>query len=518
MDKRVNWLIPVRNGMPYLPETLASIEKQTYKDWEVLVWDDGSTDGTLEELEKWIPHRLPGRILSGAPLGVGGALAKLVEASQTKYCARIDADDINFPDRLEKQVAFLDTHPEVAVVGSSMQIIDNQGNDSNLLYEVPTSHEAIVHKFLLSNYMAHPSVLFRREAIIKVGNYHPLPNVEDYDLWLRLASLYQLANIAEPLVYYRIHEQSETRIAIKEKRIEPLVHDRLIAHAPKLFGCSELEMKQLLNQEHPSTLLAIQHIAKHLEATQRKNQTPPWKSFEFLQSIQKFINPNDIKTRLVMSLRKPQPIQAFFHELLDITVHYLKQVPLISKTLTFVRRNYYRQQWKRRFNVWLKDREEEKTKVPKQIDFCSNPYPDLENIKIEPECSIEHGFSLWLSLDKGAKPLLTIKKKSYIARNVFIGVFQPISIGEYVQVGAYSYIISGNHNYNTRDIPIVQQGFTGAPIVIEDDVWIGTHVVVLPGVKIGKGAIIAAHSLVNRNVPDYEIWGGVPAKFLKHRP
>jgi glycosyltransferase involved in cell wall biosynthesis len=87
MDKRVNWLIPVRNGMPYLPETLTSIENQTYQGWGVLVWDDGSTDGTMEELKKWIPHRLPGQIMSGAPLGVGGALAKLVEASQTEYCA-----------------------------------------------------------------------------------------------------------------------------------------------------------------------------------------------------------------------------------------------------------------------------------------------------------------------------------------------------------------------------------------------------------------------------------------------
>jgi acetyltransferase-like isoleucine patch superfamily enzyme len=431
---------------------------------------------------------------------------------------RIDADDINFPDRLEKQVAFLDAHPEVAVVGSSMRFIDNQGKDSNHLYEVPTSHEAIVHKFLLSNYMAHPSVLFRREAIIQVGNYHPLSNVEDYDLWLRLASVYQLANIAEPLVYYRIHEQSETRIAIKEKRIEPLIHERLIAHAPKLFGCHESEMKQLLNRKHPSTLQAIQHIAKHLEATQEKHQTSPWKSFEFLQSIQNFIDPDDMETRLLVSLHQPQPIKAFSRELKSITKHYLKKVTLISIVIVFVKRHYYHQQWKRKFRTWLKQRDQEKTTLPKQIDFCSNPYPDLDNVKIEPECSIEHGFSLWLSPDKGAKPLLNIKKKSYIARNTYIGVFQPISIGEYVQIGAYSYIISGNHNYVTRDIPIMQQGFTGAPIVIEDDVWIGTHVVVLPGVKIGKGAIIAAHSLVNRDVPAYEVWGGIPAKFLKHRP
>ncbi|MBP5973266.1 acyltransferase [Brasilonema sp. CT11] len=111
-----------------------------------------------------------------------------------------------------------------------------------------------------------------------------------------------------------------------------------------------------------------------------------------------------------------------------------------------------------------------------------------------------------------------MKKQSYIGRNTFIGVFQPITIGEDVLIGAYSYIISGNHCYERRDIPIGAQGFVGAPIVIEDGAWLGTHVVVLPGVTIGKGAIVAAGSVVTKSIPAYEVWGGVPAKFIKNRP
>ena len=106
IHERVTWLIPVLNGMPYISETLASIEAQTYQNWEVLVWDNGSTDGTLEELEKWIPTRLPGRIITGEPLSLGDSLARMVEECKTELCARIDADDINLPERLEKQVAF----------------------------------------------------------------------------------------------------------------------------------------------------------------------------------------------------------------------------------------------------------------------------------------------------------------------------------------------------------------------------------------------------------------------------
>ena len=73
----------VKNGMPYLPETLASIEAQTYRDWEIVVWDNGSTDGTLDELRRWIPSRLAGRVIYGNPLSLGTSLAKLVETARS---------------------------------------------------------------------------------------------------------------------------------------------------------------------------------------------------------------------------------------------------------------------------------------------------------------------------------------------------------------------------------------------------------------------------------------------------
>jgi maltose O-acetyltransferase len=106
----------------------------------------------------------------------------------------------------------------------------------------------------------------------------------------------------------------------------------------------------------------------------------------------------------------------------------------------------------------------------------------------------------------------------FIGRNTYIGAFQPIEIGRASMIGAYSYIVSGNHRFDRRDIPIREQGFSGKAVVLEEDVWLGTHVVVLPGIRIGRGAIVAAGSVVNRDVPAYEIWGGVPAKFIGTRP
>jgi acetyltransferase-like isoleucine patch superfamily enzyme len=84
-------------------------------------------------------------------------------------------------------------------------------------------------------------------------------------------------------------------------------------------------------------------------------------------------------------------------------------------------------------------------------------------------------------------------------------------------IGAYSYIISANHCFKDKNKPIRLQGYTGAPIDIGCDVWIGCHVTILPGVTIGDGAIIAAGAVVNKNVPSFEIWGGVPARKLGER-
>lgn len=93
-----------------------------------------------------------------------------------------------------------------------------------------------------------------------------------------------------------------------------------------------------------------------------------------------------------------------------------------------------------------------------------------------------------------------------------------ISIGNYVHTGANVMMIAFNHGFNSRDIPVIKQDYIDAPIIIEDDVWIGGGSIILAGVTIGKGAIIAAGAVVNKNVPPYSIVGGVPAKILKERP
>jgi glycosyltransferase involved in cell wall biosynthesis len=268
MSQPVTWLLPVKNGMPYLPETLASIEQQTYKNFEVLAWDNGSTDGSVAELKQWIPSRLPGRVVADRPLSLGNALAEMVNESPTELCVRIDADDINLPYRLEKQVDFLQQHSNVAVVGSQVNRIDSQGFDHGLWTVYPLQSNDIIHFMLRSCVLWHPTVMFRRSAVLDVGNYRDVHGAEDYDLWLRLAVRYQLANLEESLVQYRVHDNSVTQTTVAKTGLAEISNQCFCCNATALYGCSEQDALLLRERRHPQPIKVLKEIALHLQQNQ----------------------------------------------------------------------------------------------------------------------------------------------------------------------------------------------------------------------------------------------------------
>lgn len=248
MNERVTWLLPVKNGMPYLPETLASIEAQTWRDWEVLCWDNGSTDGTLAELHRWIPNRIPGRIIEDRPMSLGNSLAALVEAARTELCARIDADDVNYPERLAVQVEFLREHPRVALVGADIEFIDEEGRVVPGAWTQKHDDAEIRWRLRWKNAFGHPTVIFRRSVVLAAGNYADCMPFEDHDLWLRIALIAEMANLPRVLLKYRLLSSSVT--AVRSRDYDSMFDRMAERNAAILFpgmGASEaLELRRKL--------------------------------------------------------------------------------------------------------------------------------------------------------------------------------------------------------------------------------------------------------------------------------
>jgi glycosyltransferase involved in cell wall biosynthesis len=203
------WLLPVRNGMPYLLHTLASIANQTYRNHKIIAWDNGSSDGTLLALRQWIPDRIPGVVIHDRPLRLGASLAAMVEMADTEFCAIIHGDDINHPWRLERQIEFLNQHPAVGVLGGQSDFIDEQ-DQSISGWSFACDDATIRWRSRWMAHLMHSTVLFRKNIILKAGNYRDCQPYEDMELWIRTSHVTEFANLPETLIQYRRSSTSLT--------------------------------------------------------------------------------------------------------------------------------------------------------------------------------------------------------------------------------------------------------------------------------------------------------------------
>ena len=187
-----------------LKKAVASIQKQTLSDWELLIYDDGSTDHTLQEVQRIVRGDSRIRVLYG-PVNrkAGYARNRCIRAAKGRYLAIMDADDISEPDRLKVQADFLDAHPEYAFTGSSAWMFDNRGVWGLRTVEERPGRES----FLSTLPFVHPSVMLRREAVLVLHGYREGPDsyrVEDYEFLMRMyAAGYRGYNIQKPLLRYR---------------------------------------------------------------------------------------------------------------------------------------------------------------------------------------------------------------------------------------------------------------------------------------------------------------------------
>lgn len=306
---KVSWIIPVLNGMPYLPEALASLEAQTYRDFEVLVWDNGSTDGTLDVLRQWIPSRLPGRVITGEPQSLGNSLRRLGEVAESPLLARMDADDICEPSRLAVQCAFMDEHPEVALVASDRVCLDEFGNETAPRSSYPMTSPDILHATLRAPRIVHPTVMMRRDALLQAGNYRDLSSPEaaywseDYDLWLRLLSLHRAVALPEKLLRYRYNPRGLTENEMRLKRAANARRAAWRVNASAFAGISHTDTAmRLWDREIRLALPILNGIARHFARLDGISPLQRWGLNSFRKAASSFVRKEDLLTRLWLKL------------------------------------------------------------------------------------------------------------------------------------------------------------------------------------------------------------------------
>lgn len=215
---RITVLMPVHNGAEYLKEAIESILSQTFKDFEFLIIDDGSTDNSEKIVRSYADPRI--RLVRNIEnIGLAATLNKGIGLARADYIARMDCDDVSLPCRLEKQVRFMDLHADVGICGSWIKII-KKGRRTIMRY--PTDDEAVKCFLIFCSAFAHPSVIFRKSIFVENDLRYDVSyrGAEDYDLWVRASNFCKFANLPEVLLNYRVHPKQVSNVGGVHQRSE----------------------------------------------------------------------------------------------------------------------------------------------------------------------------------------------------------------------------------------------------------------------------------------------------------
>jgi len=217
---QISVVMPCYNAEETLSEAIKSIQDQTFRDWEFIIIDDGSTDTSPAILDACAAEDNRIRLVHQAHGGIVRALQQGCARARGRYIARMDADDIALPERLEKQYEYMQAHPETALCGTHVRMFGAEIGEGRKRYEEWLNslgnHDDIVRDLFVECPIAHPTFFFRREAFEHVGGYEDHGWAEDYDLCMRLfLKGGRFGMIAEPLVQWR---ESSERLSMAAER------------------------------------------------------------------------------------------------------------------------------------------------------------------------------------------------------------------------------------------------------------------------------------------------------------
>jgi len=307
MEPLITVLMPAYNAAAYIKEAVDSVLSQSYKDFELLIINDGSTDETPSILDSYHDHRV--RVVHQANIKLIKTLNKGLVLARGKWIARFDADDICYPNRLEMQIKFLQEHPDHILVGSDADYLDEEGNYlftfKNNLY----SDDEIKATEFRTCPVIHSSVMYLKDAVVKAGAYNELAiSFEDHLLWLDLARLGKLANLPIPLIKVRFNPSSVTMDAkwrgrefndIKERSIKKgFITDEDAARIKSILLKQDVKKYQ---QASYNSLIAKKYLWNQSDKTKARRHLRkaisafPYKSEPYLLYLLSFLPEKVIK-------------------------------------------------------------------------------------------------------------------------------------------------------------------------------------------------------------------------------
>ncbi len=219
-NPRISVIMPVYNAQKYIVGAIESVLIQTFKEFELIIINDASTDKTLDIIRSFAKKDSRIKVFSNdVIINIARSLNKGISLASSNIIARMDSDDIALSNRLELQYKLINSSRNIAVVGANVVIIDEKGVKT-ATRSYPDSSKELKNCLFKYSPFAHPVVCFRKNLFEEVGQYNPeYSPTEDLDLWFRLGRKYEFGSIKEPLLKYRIYEKSSSHKAIKDLEI-----------------------------------------------------------------------------------------------------------------------------------------------------------------------------------------------------------------------------------------------------------------------------------------------------------
>ena len=248
---KVSVVMNAMNGDPWIDECIQSVLAQTLQDFEFIIINDGSTDGTWQKINSYQDPRI--RAFTQTNIGIAASANRGISLARAPYIARIDQDDVMLPTRLEKQLAFLDANPDVAFVCTFAQLI-YEFELSEDYYRAPISSNALRLRLVFENPVVQPSVMMRTSLVTALGSYDESPELysaQDFELWTRLALNNSVGTIPEALTRYRVRRNSVSH------SLKSIDHNVIISanflHALLKDQCTRAECFSLAQIFHRAT-------------------------------------------------------------------------------------------------------------------------------------------------------------------------------------------------------------------------------------------------------------------------